>query len=74
MEFLHYWSDLTNVLLVQLLIGHIKHYLLIKEADTANVIPREGFLEDVYRGPISVNPLEDKMENDDGLGVDLRSC
>ena len=59
MEFLHYRSDLTNVLLVQLLIGHIKHYLLIKEADTANVIPKEGFLKDVCREPISVDPLED---------------
>ena len=38
-----------------------------------NVIPEEGFSKDVCRGPISINPLEDKMENDDGLGVDLGS-
>ena len=38
-----------------------------------NLIPREGFLKDACRGPISVNPLEDKMENDDGLGVDFGS-
>ena len=38
-----------------------------------NVIPGEGFLEDACRGPISINPLEDKMENDNGLGIDLRS-
>ena len=73
MEFLHYRSDLTNVLLVQLFIGHTKHYLLIKEADNVNVIPGEGFLKDACRGPISINPLKDKMENDNGLGVDLRS-
>ena len=73
MEFLHYQLDLTNVLLVQLLIGHIKHYLLIKEADTTNVILREGFLKDACRGPVSINSLEDKMENDNGLGVDLGS-